>query len=55
MDPKQFLSRAETWCEAGVGEVKLAELRLETCRLRDSCHGAGRAVRRDDGKKGKGV
>ena len=55
MDPKQFPSRAETWCEAGVGEVKLAALRLETCKLRDSCHSAGRAVRRDDRKKGKGV
>ena len=51
---KQFLSRAETWCEVGLGEVKLVELRLETCELRDSCHSAGRAVTTDDGRKGKG-
>ena len=51
---KQFLSRAETWCEVGLGEVKLVELRLETCELRDRCHSADRAVTRDDGRKGKG-
>ena len=37
-----------------MGEVKLVELRLETCELRDRCHSADRAVTRDDGRKGKG-
>ena len=46
---KQFLSRAETWCEVGLGEVKLVELRLETCESLGRPRGMVWGGRREEG------